>query len=74
MVYLIFGVDEPRPRILAASVLVDELAPEGEDVEEERVVVVVEEEVEADDDEAVAGLVLVTVSLRLPKLPCFMAN
>lgn len=72
MVYLMFGVDEPRPKILAASVLVDGLEPGVDVVEDESIGV--EEEVEADDEEAVAGLVLVTVNLRLPKLLCFIAN
>ena len=87
IVYLILGVDDPRPRILFVSDLLLELWP-ATAVDDERVVAAADaEELAAvvlaigDDEfevdvelEAEFNLVLVTVNFKLPKLPCFIAN
>lgn len=69
-----FRVDVPKPRILLASSLFVVLLLVADDngaTEAETEVEVVED---VDEVGAVIGLVLVTVSFRPPRVPCFMAN
>lgn len=82
MVYLVpDDDDDDEPRILEVSGLNDglfvdeELLTDEDELDPEGVAVdVVVEEDDEDDVGATVGLVLVTVNLSPPKLPCFIAN